>query len=108
MTPSEVAAKERRDKRDVVRDFKAGQYVDPLLGAGYFALAFNSIRVSASAVNARRGKWFVPAAIATHKKKTNGRIPVSDGKRFGEKAGRSRNSGNGLELVGSRAERSGK
>ncbi|MEP7016023.1 MAG: hypothetical protein ABI925_11330 [Verrucomicrobiota bacterium] len=55
LTPAEIAAREKRDKRAVIIDMKAGKY-----GGGYFAFAFNSLRVSASSVNSYRLKFFVP------------------------------------------------
>lgn len=84
-TPSEVAALEKRDKRSVVRDMKAGCYVDPVFGCGYIAFAKNSLRLSAAAINGRRAAQFVPA-IATDKKERAGSEPVSSEKRYEQKA----------------------
>lgn len=65
LKPRQVALLEHRDVRDVIKDMKAGVY-----NGGYYAFSFNSLRVSASAVNARRSRQFV-AAIATDKKEAN-------------------------------------
>lgn len=89
-TPAEIARRKKVSKRDVIRDMKAGK-----MGGAYFARSFNSLRASASGVNAWWNSYRVPA-IATHKKEGNGLTPVSMGKRSGQKAaGAPRLGGNG-------------
>jgi hypothetical protein len=56
-TPAELASREKRSRREVLRDLKAGKY-----GGGFYAFAFNSLRASASGINAYRKSFFVPVA----------------------------------------------
>ena len=72
LTPAELARREKRDRRNVLRDIKSGRY-----GGGYYAFAFNSLRISASAVNGLRAQQFV--RCNSNGEKENGRRlePVS-------------------------------
>lgn len=57
-------------RRDVLADMKAGKFADPIFGAGFFCRASHSLRVTASAANAWRRSFFVPAPAdlnTTHK-----------------------------------------
>jgi hypothetical protein len=60
LTAREIAQATHCNKRDVLADMKAGRFVDPIFGAGFFCRAANSFRVSASAANAWRRSFFVP------------------------------------------------
>jgi hypothetical protein len=53
--PSEIAKRSKINRRDVLRDIKAGKF-----GGGYFCRAQNSLAVSASSVNKWRRSFFVP------------------------------------------------
>ena len=61
LSASEIAAASKMSRRDVLADMKAGRFVDPVFGAGFFCRASNSLKVSASAANAWRRSFFVPA-----------------------------------------------
>lgn len=69
-TAAQIAELEQRRKVDVLKDIKAGRYVDPVLGAGYFSPGENSKKVSASALNNRRAAFFVPVTV---NEESNGR-----------------------------------
>jgi hypothetical protein len=58
-TAREIAEAEGCNKRDVLADMKAGRFVDPIFGAGFFCRARNSFRVTGSAVKAWRQSFFV-------------------------------------------------
>jgi hypothetical protein len=85
LKPREIAVREGRPKRDVIRDMKAGEYVDPVLGAGYVVFGFNSIRATGAAVNARWKRFFVP--VATDKKKETTPNTGLGGEKNGAKGG---------------------
>ena len=57
----QIAEMEGCNKRDVLSDMKAGRFVDPIYGAGFFVRARNSFRVTGSAVAAWRRSCFVRA-----------------------------------------------
>jgi hypothetical protein len=59
LTAREIAEASHINKRDVLADMKAGRFVDPIFGTGFFCRAANSFRVSASAANAWRRSFFV-------------------------------------------------
>lgn len=59
LTAREIAAASHMSKRDVLAAMKAGRFVDPMFGPGFFCRASNSLRVSASAANAWRESFFV-------------------------------------------------
>lgn len=59
-TARQIAESEGCNKRDVLADMKAGRFVDPIFGAGFFCRARNSFRVTGSAVKAWRQSFFVP------------------------------------------------
>jgi hypothetical protein len=59
ITAREIAEATHCNKRDVLADMKAGRFVDPIFGAGFFCRASNSFRVSVSAANAWRRSFFV-------------------------------------------------
>ena len=60
-TAKQIAEAEGCNKRDVLADMKAGRFVDPIFGAGFFVRARNSFRVTGSAVRAWRRSSFVRA-----------------------------------------------
>lgn len=72
LTSREIAEASHVAKRDVIRAMRAGGFVDPIFGRGFFCRAGNSLRVSATAANAWRQTFFVPVAsrdsIPGHKK----------------------------------------
>lgn len=74
LTARQIAERTQCNKRDVLADMKAGRFVDPILGAGFFCRADNSpFKVSVSAANHWRRQWFAPirrpaAAIPAKKK----------------------------------------
>jgi hypothetical protein len=59
LSAGEVARASRVSVRDVLADMKAGKFVDPVFGAGFFCRGSNSRRVSMSAANAWRARFFV-------------------------------------------------
>jgi hypothetical protein len=59
LTPREIAQASHVSKRDVLQDMKAGKFIDPVLGAGFFCRGKNSLRVGTAAVNAWRRRFFV-------------------------------------------------
>src|SRR5206468_6850316 len=54
LTARQIAEASGVAKRHVPADMKAGPFVDPIFGAGFFCRAPNSLRVNASAATARR------------------------------------------------------
>jgi hypothetical protein len=71
-------------RRDVLADMKAGRFVCPIHGRGFFCRASNSLRVTAAAANAWRRSFFVPVElagdpIASHKREIEpgDRSPIS-------------------------------
>ncbi len=72
LTAREIADASHVAKRDILADMRAGRFVDPIFGAGFFCRAGNSLKVSASAANAWRASFFVPVpaadSIPGHKK----------------------------------------
>lgn len=70
LTAREIAEASHVAKRDVLAAMRAGCFVDPLHGRGFFCRAGNSLRVSAGAANAWRRSFFVPVVdpIPPHKK----------------------------------------
>jgi hypothetical protein len=63
LTAREIAEASHVAKRDVISEMRAGRFVDPMFGAGFFCRAGNSLRVSASAANAWRESFFVPVPL---------------------------------------------
>jgi hypothetical protein len=63
-TAKQIAEAEGCNKRDVLADMKAGRFIDPIFGAGFFVRARNSFRVTGSAVRAWRRSSFVRARDA--------------------------------------------
>jgi hypothetical protein len=59
LTSRQIAEATQCRKRDVLEDMKAGRFVDPILGRGFFCRSANSVRVSAAAANAWRETFFV-------------------------------------------------
>jgi hypothetical protein len=55
-----------REIADVLADMKAGRFLDPIFGRGFFCRSGNSLRVSAA--NAWRGAFFVPLSVEPRKK----------------------------------------
>jgi hypothetical protein len=98
VTAREIAEATHCNKRDVLADMKAGRFVDPIFGAGFFCRAANSFRVSASAANAWRRSFFVPVrrpdAIPAQKNTCGSENGIE-----GQKAGQS----DRLELAGATA-----
>jgi hypothetical protein len=75
MSARQIAEASGVSKRDVLAAMKAGAFVDPLFGRGFFCRASNSLRVSARAANAWRRSFFVPVlpavdSITGHKKES--------------------------------------
>lgn len=88
----EIAQGSRVCHRDVLADMKAGKFVDPIFGRGFFCRASNSLKVSAGAANAWRRSFFVsvpPAdSIPPHKKREPRRCSPQtdlDGRNFRQK-----------------------
>jgi len=76
LTAREIAEASGMARRDVLRDMKAGRFIDPIFGRGFFVLARNSFKVSASAVNAwRESRFHRPRAIPGEK---DGAPPETD------------------------------
>jgi len=104
LTAGQVAACTRKNKREVLAAMKAGRFVDPIFGAGFFCLAANSFRVSITAANAWRRSFFVPVdaeatapvraarpsrMLSPHKKKIGARRQNGvDGGKLGQRAPR--------------------
>jgi hypothetical protein len=90
LTAREIAEATHCNKRDVLADMKAGRFVDPIFGAGFFCRAANSFRVSASAANAWRRSFFVPVrrrdAIPTQKNTRSSSQNGIEGEKAGESA----------------------
>jgi hypothetical protein len=87
LTARQIADASHVSKRDVLADIKAGRFIDPIFGRGFFCRASNSLRVSASAANAWRHSFFVPVnSLPSHKKeRAASEIDVA-GKNAGQKA----------------------
>jgi hypothetical protein len=66
-TAPEIAKRSRINVRDVRKDMKAGKFVDPIFGAGFFVRGGNSKKVTAGAVQYWRRTFFVPVAAVTGK-----------------------------------------
>jgi hypothetical protein len=64
--------------REVVADMRAGRFVDPVHGRGFFVRGPNSFKVSVSAVNRWRREWFVPRELRPIPAKKNGATPEID------------------------------
>jgi hypothetical protein len=62
-TAGDIAQLTKMNKRDVLRDMKAGRFHDPHFGPGFYSKAENSKKVSASAVNAWRKSIYVPVSV---------------------------------------------
>jgi hypothetical protein len=72
MTSGEIARHSRIDVREVIADMRAGRFVDPIHGRGFFSRARNSLKVSVSAANRWRREWFVPRELRSIPAKKNG------------------------------------
>jgi hypothetical protein len=64
LTSRQVAEATQCRKRDVLADMKAGRFVDPIHGPGFFCRSANSVRVSTAAANAWRAGFFVRLGVA--------------------------------------------
>lgn len=58
-TAPEIAKRSHVGVRDVRKDMRAGKFVDPVFGAGYFARGGNSKKVTTGAVQHWRRSFFV-------------------------------------------------
>jgi hypothetical protein len=91
LSAREIAEASRMSRRDVLAAMKAGDFVDPIFGAGFFCRAANSFKVSASAANAWRRSFFVPAdSIPPHKKRSIAGISARHTDLNGESRGQKR------------------
>ncbi len=63
LSAGQIAAASKLNKREVLRDIKAGKFVDPVSGAGFFYRGSSSTRVGLSAANAWRRSFFVPVTF---------------------------------------------
>ena len=71
LTVRQVAAASGINKREVLRDIKAGKFVDPVLGAGFFFRGSSSVKVSALAAHAWRRSFFVPVTVNGEKQEVS-------------------------------------
>jgi hypothetical protein len=78
LTAREIADATHCRRRDVLADMRAGRFVDPIFGSGFFCRSENSLRVSASAANAWREQFFVPVDSIPADKKRRARTRVTD------------------------------
>jgi hypothetical protein len=69
LTAREIAEASHIPRRLVLGDMRAGRFVDPIHGAGYFSRSAQSFRVSSSAANAWRASFFVPVRALPSGKK---------------------------------------
>jgi hypothetical protein len=81
MTSREIAKASRIHVREVLADMRAGRFVDPIHGRGFFSRARNSFKVSVSAANRWRREWFVPRELCSIPVKKNGADPQIDVRR---------------------------
>lgn len=96
LTASRIAKESCVDVREVLADMRAGRFVDPIFGRGFFKFGRTSYKVSRSAANEWRREWFVRLedSIPGKKKKRRRRDIGVDGKNGGQMgAGRGPNDG---------------
>jgi hypothetical protein len=85
LTAREIAEASHVAKRDVIQAMRAGAFVDPMFGRGFFCRAAHSLRVTVSAANAWRRSFFVPVAVPPYKKESTLQTDFSAGN-SGQKA----------------------
>jgi hypothetical protein len=91
LTAREIAEASHVDKADVIAAMKAGQFVDPVLGPGFFCRhdKLSRMRVTVAAAVAWRRRWFMraePVLLYQQKKRHRPRRGIGvDGKKVGQR-----------------------